>query len=90
MSYGACLVEKTFFDSTDDKIWPNFLFWQPFPPVDKVIENDFARDLEGIIQRYMGYRLGDDGSRRYGIAYDAMDTRWLLWYTAGTQHPCIH
>ena len=26
-------------------------------PVDKVIENAFARDLGGIIQRYMGCRL---------------------------------
>ena len=43
-------------------------------PVDKVIENAFARDLGGIIQRYMGYRLGYDGSRGY--------TRWILWYTA--------
>ena len=37
-----------------------------------MIENAFVRDLGGIIQRRMGYRLGYDGSRGY--------TRWLLWY----------
>ena len=49
--------------------------------VDKVIENVFVRDLGDTIQRYMGHRLGYDGSRGY--------TRWLLWYTAWTHHPCI-
>ena len=34
-----------------------------FQPVLKVIENAFARDLGGIIQQYMGYRLGYERSR---------------------------
>ena len=62
-----------------DQNW--FFFGLLFQPVLKVIENAFIRDLGGIIQRYMGYRLGYDGSRGY--------TRWLLWYTAWTHHPCM-
>ena len=37
-----------------------------FQPLLKVIENIFARDLGGIIQLCMGYRLGYEQSRRYG------------------------
>ena len=35
-------------------------------PLLKVIENAFARDLGGIIQLCIGYRLGYEQSRRYG------------------------
>ena len=90
-SYGACLVEKMFFlvDSTDDKIWPYDFFRLPFstvlfPPVEKVVENVFVRDLGGIIQRYMGYRLGCDESRGlYALAT-------LVRYTAWTRTSPVH
>ena len=55
---------------TDDKSDQTFFFGLIFPPVDKVIGNTFARDLGGIVQPYMGYRLGNDRSRLY--------TRWPL------------
>ena len=38
-------------------------FFGLIQPVLKVIENDFARDLGGIMQQYMGYRLGYERSR---------------------------
>ena len=55
-----------------------------FQPLLKAIENAFARDLGGIIQLCMGYSLGGCGPWRITTI-----RAWLLWYTAGTQHPCI-
>ena len=45
-----------------------FLLASFFHRLMQVIENAFVRDLGCIIQRYMGYRLGNDGSRVYALA----------------------
>ena len=41
----------------DDKKLTECFFGRIFPPVDKAIENAFARDLGGIVQRYVPFRL---------------------------------
>ena len=57
-SYGACLLEKMFLRDVIVKSHQMVYFAGLSQPLLKVIENAFTRDLGGIIQLYMGYRLG--------------------------------
>ena len=61
------------------------IFCLLFQPILKVIENAFARGLGGIIQHYMGYRLGYERSRSRPYLY-ALATLIHSW---GAAHACI-
>ena len=61
-----------------------FFYGLLFQPGLDVVEHAFARDLGGIIQPYLGYRLGYERSRSRPYLY-ALTTLLHSW---GTAHPC--